>query len=214
MKRILFLLLVLSFLRAEEGLVNSSYVENVLTKDAYWSTLHGASSRDLGSGIIYYALVYANKAKSCVCLGSGDGFVPRMIRQAQRDLNLPNAETTLIDGNTGRWGRPKWLHKDAFFRKAFPEIAIILKTTQAAADLFREKQPIDYLHIDAERTVQGALNDFLLYLPFMAKNSIITLHDTGANQPCAYTVERIKAMGYSVINLETLGTGLALIYIP
>lgn len=208
---IILLLLLASLARAEDGLVNSSYVRGFLTKNAYWGHLHGASHEDLGAGMLYYSLVYANKSKRCVCLGSGDGFVPRVMKQAQRDLNL-EAETILIDGNVGRWGRPKWLHSHSFFRSAFSDIQVILDTTQSAVKSFAKDWRIDYLHIDAERTVQGALQDFIDYLPFMEKNSVVTIHDTGPQQPCSYVVPLIQEMGYAVINFETLGTGVALIY--
>ncbi len=73
---------------------------------------------------------------------------------------------------------------------------------------------INYLHIDADRTIQGAFQDFIAYLPFMEKGSFMTLHDTGPKRPCITIARRIKEMGYDVVNFESLGTGIALIYIP
>jgi hypothetical protein len=201
-------------LQAEEGLINSEYTEKVLLYQAPWSVLHGASKTDLGAGLLYYSLVYSSKAQVCVCLGSGDGFVPRMMRQAQRDLCLDKSRTILVDGNTGPWGRPLWLHKGSFLRTIFPDIEIVLDTTQHVSIHQAKEWSINYLHIDADRTVAGALEDFKRYLPYMAKGSIITLHDTGPSQPCAQVVKCIRDQGYSVVNLEHLGTGVALIYIP
>lgn len=192
-------------------LVNERLVSQHLTKEAHWASLHGAAGNNLGASLLYYALVYSAKAKTCVCLGSGDGFVPRIMRQAQRDLNLEGSRTILVDGNMGKWGRPLWLRKNSFFRTHYPDIEIILDSTKNVALSHAQKWQINYLHIDADRTTKGALQDFLDYLPFMAKRGIITLHDTGKNRPCSQTVALIKNMGYDVINFETFGTGVACI---
>ena len=56
---------------------------------------------DLAAGMIYYSLAYSLKARTCVNLGSGGGFVPRMLRQAQRDL----APRLRRGEETDRWNR-------------------------------------------------------------------------------------------------------------
>jgi hypothetical protein len=212
------LLLLLSFLcfpsegNASEGLINLPYIREHLTSNCGWAKLHGAQEDDLGAGMLYYGIVYSMKAKTCVCLGSGDGFVPRVLRQAQRDLKLEDSHTILIDGNIGKWGRPLWLSENSIIKREFPEIEIILKkTSEAYQDL--QGLTIDYLHIDADRTVKGALQDFLDYLPFMADGGVIILHDSGPKAPCAGVVNEIKKLGYCVINFEHLGAGAALIMI-
>ncbi len=58
---------------------------------------HGASGASVAGGIIYYALASMARARVCVCLGSGGGFVPCLMRQAQLDLEIANAETYLVD---------------------------------------------------------------------------------------------------------------------
>ncbi len=194
-----------------EHLINHSCIENLLMPQAHWAGLHDAKGDYLGTGMLYYALVYASCAKLCVCLGSGDGFVPRIMRQAQRDLLLPSARTILVDGNIGAWGRPLWLNEQSFFRTQYPDIEIIIDTTKHVAETIAKTWQIDYLHIDADRTPQGALQDFLDYLPFMTKPGIISLHDTGAGKPCAQTVELIRELGHNVVNFEHFGTGVALI---
>ncbi len=197
----------------EGGVIDPTFIEENLTHKAYWGHLHAAHGEDLGAGMLYYGLVYAAKAKVCVCLGSGDGFVPRVLRQAQRDLNIADSKTVLVDGNLGKWGRPLWLNKESFFRQQYPEIEIILDTTARVSKAQAKEWKIDYLHIDADRSTMGALQDFLDYLPYMSENGIIILHDTGAGRPCSNTVSMIKKMGYSVVNLEFLGTGAAIIYL-
>ena len=212
MKKWIFLFLWV-LCSAEAQLTDPAYIREYLTKQAYWGKLHGAHKEDLGAGMLYYGLVYSMKAKVCVCLGSGDGFVPRVMRQAQRDLKLEDAKTILIDGNCGDRGRPQWLMKTSALRQGFPEIEIVFDTTYNVARNQAKAWKIDYLHIDADRTVKGAFQDFLDYLPFVEKGGIISLHDTGGSRPCSHVVERIREMGYPVINIENLGTGLALIYI-
>ena len=50
-----------------------------------WS--HGATDTHLGDGLIIYSLIQYMRAKTCVCLGSGGGFVPRLMTQARYDLH-------------------------------------------------------------------------------------------------------------------------------
>ncbi len=193
------------------SLTDPQFIEEELTKSAHWGFLHGARQEDLGAGMLYYGLAYSKKAKCCVCLGSGDGFVPRVMRQAQRDLHIENSKTILVDGNIGRWGRPEWLSQKSFFRNHYPEIEIVLNTTKNVSMTNAREWQIDYLHIDADRTVKGAMQDFIDYLPFMAKNGVITLHDTGPLAPCSHVVTLLQEQGYHVVNFETLGTGVAII---
>jgi hypothetical protein len=213
LKKLLFasILLWTPNLWGGETLVNPSFIQNCLTKEAQWSVLHGAQGDDLGSAMFYYAIVYANKYQNCVCLGSGDGFVPRVMRQAQRDLHLTNSKTILVDGELSKWGKPSWKRKDSLFRKEYPEVEIIMDTTHNVALNQAKEWEIDYLHIDADRSTMGALKDFLDYLPYMSKNGTITLHETGPGRPCAITLELIRSQGYSAINYAALGTGVAII---
>ena len=82
------------------SLVNKEFIKTHVTGDDPWCRSHGSSqgSEDLSAGMLYYALAYSFKAKTCVCLGSGGGFVPRLMRQAQRDLGLEGSRTLLVDG--------------------------------------------------------------------------------------------------------------------
>ena len=82
------------------SLVDKEFIKSYLTASDPWCKSHGSAegSEDLGAGILYYSLAYAYKSKTCVCLGSGGGFVPRLMRQAQRDLDLQGSRTLLVDG--------------------------------------------------------------------------------------------------------------------
>ena len=103
----------------EHRLINEAYVEKYLTSEAHWHRSHAASQGFLGGGMLYYGFAYALRARMCVCLGSGGGFVPRVLRQAQRDMGLPRSHTILVDANLREagWGKPRWLPKGSMLRK-------------------------------------------------------------------------------------------------
>ena len=48
---------------------------------------HGATDKHLGDGLLIYSTIQYMRAKTCVCLGSGGGFVPRIMSQARMDLH-------------------------------------------------------------------------------------------------------------------------------
>ena len=83
-----------------DSLLNSDFITSHVTGGDPWCVSHGAEedTPELGAGILYYALAYAHRARTCVCLGSGGGYVPRLMRQAQRDLHLEDSRTFLVDG--------------------------------------------------------------------------------------------------------------------
>lgn len=196
------------------SIVNKDYIKNFINQEAPFNVFHGAKDDFLGGGLIYYSIIYAKKSNVCVCLGSGGGFVPRIMWQAQKDSNVPDFKTILIDGNMGDWGRPNWLPENSFFRKNFPDIEIIIDTTEnAAKKLSNSGIKIDYLHIDADHSEEGAWKDFCNYLPLMSKDGVITIHDTGGGLPCARIIPRIRAQGYSIVNFDKIGEGFAILYL-
>jgi predicted O-methyltransferase YrrM len=162
-------------------LISKDYVRSHLTHEAAWKDSHDAAEDYLGWGMLYYSFAYALKAKLCVCLGSGGGFVPRIMRQAQRDLTLPDARTVLVDANVQEAGGefPQWPNQDHFFRRAFADVEIVEATTLAAAPRFRD---IDYLHIDADHSYKAVKADFEAYEPRMRVGGVITLHDTAVKR--------------------------------
>src|SRR4030095_8107770 len=155
------------------GLIDAEFVEASLTKEAPFCESHGAQGSYLGIGLLYYSLVYARRTRVAVCLGSGGGFVPRLMRQAQRDLGIDtDSRTILVDADLPQagWGSPQWLGASSFFRSRFADIEIVMSTTQAAvADYFAPRGiKIDYLHIDADHSFRGCLADFQDYRPLLA----------------------------------------------
>ena len=47
-----------------------------------WS--HGATDKHLGDGMILYSINVFFQTKTVVCLGSGNGFIPRIMSQSKR----------------------------------------------------------------------------------------------------------------------------------
>jgi len=207
-----------------ESLLNADFITSNVTVDDPWCTSHGSGedSTDLGLGIIYYALAYAHRAHTCVCLGSGGGFVPRLMRQAQRDLGLEGSRTYLVDGagsvtEPGReiWGSPTWLAEGSAFRKNYPEIELRLQLTADAFHEFFEpnKIKIDFLHIDADHHYEGAKLDWDLYNTLVGPEGVITLHDTvNFREPCGVPqlVEELSRDDrYEVVNFPiSFGTAI------
>jgi hypothetical protein len=175
-------------------LLDSRFIRAEVTGEDEWARSHGAEpeTAELGAGILYYALAYATRASVCLCLGSGGGYVPRLMRQAQRDLGLEGARTILVDGAehvpdgpASIWGTPAWRPDDSWFRRRFPDVEIVLALTEPA---FRERfapegLTVDYLHIDADHAYDGVRRDWELYSTLVAPEGVITLHDTQNRRP-------------------------------
>jgi hypothetical protein len=208
------------------AILNDEYIRQVMHREAPWAASHGSDSEGyLGGGLLYYTLAYMSRAKLCVCLGSAGGFVPRLMRQAQRDLALEGARTVLVDANIGltaaahprgrvaprRWGRPLWAAPDSFFRTQFPDIEVLVRFTKDVASEKAGDWQIDYLHIDADYSHGGRVADFFDYAPLMAPNGFMTCHDTDGSLPCSLALADIKAAGHDVVNFPEIGRGVALI---
>ena len=176
---------------------------------------HGADRGSyIGSGLLYFAIPYMLKAKTCVCIGSGGGYVPRFMYQAQLEAQVKGARTILVDADRGDYGRPDYTSRNSVFRTQFPGIEIIrLDSADYAAEAQRNGLKIDFLHIDGDHTYEGALSDFEAYLPLMNDRGLISFHDTDGSLPCAEVVFEIEAMGHNVINLPWIGRGIAIVQI-
>lgn len=197
------------------ALIDRDFVRSNLTGPDKWCRTHGSSadSDDLGAGMLYYGLAYSLRATTCMCLGSGGGFVPRLMRQAQRDLGLADSRTILVDGagsvpqaKRDIWGTPEWTAEDSFLRTHYPEIELVLDLTEKAfRDVF---QPagirVDFLHIDADHHYEGVRRDWDLYTQLVPDEGLITLHDTVNHRPpCGVPklVEEIREEGvFAVLN--------------
>mgnify|MGYP003116386234 FL=1 len=153
---------------------------------------HGATDFHLGDGLLIYSAIQYMRAKTCVCLGSGGGFIPRIMSQARMDLHDQKifegeklmewgdvGTTILVDASNGVGGHTDWVEKDSFFRTHFP-CRVILDTTENAYYNFfvKEDIKIDYLHIDAGHSYEDVKKDFELYTKLLSPNGIVSIHDT------------------------------------
>lgn len=155
-----------------------------------WS--HGATDTHLGDGLIIYSLIQYMRAKVCVCLGSGGGFIPRIMTQARYDLYKQNifegnpdfnygdiGSTYVVDAMNGIGGVVDWFAEESFFRRTFHPRIINSTTEEAFYDFFvLQDIKIDYLHIDAGHSYENVKEDFELYSQLISENGIISMHDT------------------------------------
>jgi hypothetical protein len=129
------------------------------------------------------------RSKIVVCLGSGSGFVPRIMIQSHRDLvdqgifkenNVWNEiQVYVVDAANGIGGKNDWKDKDSFFRTNFYPRVILDTTENAYYNFFvKEDIKIDYLHIDADHSYEGVKKDFELYCKILSDTAIISIHDT------------------------------------
>src|SRR6202034_861335 len=84
-------------IESKQKLFNTTLCKQI--SEIIFSESHGAVDDHLGAGGLYYALATMIRSQVSVCMSSGVGFVPRLLRQAQEDLGLANAHTYLIDAN-------------------------------------------------------------------------------------------------------------------
>lgn len=180
-----------------------------------WFESHGAGGSYLGAGMLYYSVPYLLEARRCVCLGSGGGFVPAMMAEAQRDLvalgRIAKVGVTLIDaGDGGTSGEsPAW---STWFFEQYPEVELIKGLTD---DVVGQVSDINYLHVDADHHYDHALADLMNYGARMNGRWAITAHDTMTRNPGFVQAWRaiqdyIQHTGHRCVNFP-IGEGSALI---
>ena len=177
------------------SILNYDYIKTFICgnegKPVPYAFSHGATWKHLGDGLIIYTLINYFKLKTLVCLGSGGGFIPRIMTQARYDLSLEgfyeevsmewgeNGTTYIVDACNGFNGEVDWEKEDSVFRRHF-QPKFIKETTEEAYYNYFVKQDIyfDLVHIDADHTFDGVKQDFELYSKKLMPNGIITIHDT------------------------------------
>jgi hypothetical protein len=186
-------------------LFNKEYIKQYLTNnhtiDEYGNMIlepvkyrwtHGATDLHLGDGLLVYSFIQFIRAKICVCIGSGGGFIPRLMTQARMDLHSQKifegngqpewgdiGTTIIIDAANGIGGFTDWTEENSFLKNNFYPQIILQTSEKAFYDYFiRQDIKIDYLHIDGDHSYEGVKKDFELYSTIMSENSIITIHDT------------------------------------
>jgi hypothetical protein len=142
------------------------------------------------------------RAKTCVCLGSGGGFIPRLMTQARIDLHRQHifegnddlnwgdiGTTYVVDAMNGVGGQVDWFREESFFRRTYHPRILGTTTEQAFHNHFVLNDiKIDYLHIDAGHSYENVKEDFELYSQLLSPNGIISIHDTDPNFADSYLV--------------------------
>ncbi len=165
---------------------------NMILEPVKYRWTHGATDLHLGDGLMIYSLIQFNRAKICVCIGTGGGFIPRLMTQARKDLweqkifegnNSTEwgdiGTTIIVDASNGVGGFTDWTDENSFLRQHFSPQVILDTSERAFYDYFiRQDIKIDYLHIDGDHSYEGVKKDFELYSKIISENGIITIHDT------------------------------------
>ena len=165
---------------------------NKILEPVKYRWTHGATDLHLGDGLMIYSLIQFIRAKICVCIGTGGGFIPRLMTQSRKDLweekifdgnNQTEwgdiGTTIIVDASNGIGGYTDWTDENSFLRQHFSPQVILETSERAFYDYFvRQDIKIDYLHIDGDHSYVGVKKDFELYSTIMSENGIITIHDT------------------------------------
>lgn len=153
---------------------------------------HGATDLHLGDGLIVYSIIQQMRAKNCVCIGSGGGFIPRIMTQARYDLyqqkifegngdfNWGDIGTTyVVDACNGVGGFNDLEDETSFYRTYFPPRFIKDTSKNAYYNFFvLQDIKIDILFIDGDHSYEGVKLDFNLYSKLLSPRGVIILHDT------------------------------------
>lgn len=86
-------------------ILNEDYINYFITNNGEipvpYRWTHGATNEHMGDGLLVYSLIQHMRAKNCVCIGTGGGFIPRIITQARLDLH----KQKIFEGNPDlNWG--------------------------------------------------------------------------------------------------------------
>ena len=178
---------------------NNDYIKKFITNNddtpVPYRWTHGATDLHIGDGIMVYSIIQHMRAKNCVCIGSGGGFIPRIMTQARIDLHKQNifegngdynwgdiGTTYVVDACNGVGGPNDLDDEDSFYRKNFYPRFIKSTSVDAYYDFFvRQDIKIDVLWIDGDHTYEGVKTDFELYSKILSDNGIIIIHDTDSN---------------------------------
>ena len=180
-------------------ITNQQYIETNITTDNgvklpfLWT--HGATTKHMGDGIIVYSLIQHMRYKSCVCIGSGGGYIPRIMTQARADLHSQEiydgdgtyswgdiGTTYVVDPCNGIGGDSNICDMEGFYQTTFFPRFIKETSERAYYDFFvREDIKIDLLFIDGDHSYEGVKKDFELYSKLLNPNGLILIHDTDSS---------------------------------
>ncbi len=175
---------------------NQEFIKkNITTNDGepvpyLWT--HGATIEHMGDGLMVYSIIQHMRAKNCVCIGSGGGYIPRIMTQARIDLHKQKifegngdynwgdiGSSYVVDACNGVGGPNDLDNEESFYRTNFYPRFIKSTSVDAYYDFFvRQDIKIDLLWIDGDHSYEGVKTDFELYSNIMNDKGIIIIHDT------------------------------------
>ena len=175
---------------------NQEFIKkNITTNDGepvpyLWT--HGATIEHMGDGLMVYSIIQHMRAKNCVCIGSGGGYIPRIMTQARIDLHKQNifegngdynwgdiGASYVVDACNGVGGPNDLDNEESFYRTNYYPRFIKSTSEEAYYDFFvRQDIKIDVLWIDGDHSYEGVKTDFELYSNIMNDKGIIIIHDT------------------------------------
>lgn len=180
-------------------ILNNDYIKNNITNNGdvpvpyRWT--HGATDLHMGDGIMVYSIIQQLRAKNCVCIGSGGGFIPRIITQARIDLHSQGifegdvnvswgdiGVTYLVDPCNDIGGPSDVSDENSFYRTNFRPRFVKATSEEAFYNFFVPQDiKIDFLYIDGDHSYEGVKLDFELYSTILSDNGVIIIHDTDAD---------------------------------
>lgn len=208
-------------------------VNGVIIEDKPIEKLAYADSHGVGGANtlpLVFELVKMIRPRVSVVIGTGDGLIPRLIREAQLRSLSKNSITYLIDLGATMGAMPEKIHDlNSDFRNLYPEIIVFKGRSVPDGIRFlreREKQ-IDVLWIDGDHSYSGSRMDFAHFSPLVSETGLIFLHDTAPNgagvpQPAWCGVDktidyiRYNHKGFELLNFTStpgldFGKGLAVL---
>jgi len=176
--------------------MNREFIKRTITTDdgepVPFRWTHGATDEHMGDGLVVYSIIQHMRFKNCVCIGSGGGFIPRIMTQARIDLHKQGifegngdynwgniGATYVVDPCNGIGGQSNIDDENSFYRSHFHP-RFIKETSENAYYNFFVPQDIkiDVLFIDGDHSYEGIKNDFELYSKLLSPNGVIIIHDT------------------------------------
>ena len=119
---IVLILLILNYIKCNNQKFIDRPFDTKLNKLEY-SKSHGMN-RDNTIPIIE-SFIKFTKPDICVCIGTGDGLIPRVLRQSQINSGKINGKTILIDLGETHGAMPDKIHNlNSKFRKIYPDIDV------------------------------------------------------------------------------------------
>lgn len=199
-------------------ILNSEYIKGHITNNrdtpVPYRWTHGATDLHMGDGLIVYSIIQHMRAKNCVCIGTGGGFIPRIMTIARRDLYKQGifegngdhnwgdiGATYLVDACNGVGGFNDLEDENSFFRYMFTP-RFIKETSENAYYNFFVPQDIkiDVLFIDGDHSYEGVKLDFELYSKLLTPKGVVILHDSDENYSNSLIISEDMKKDYHSFN--------------